>query len=140
MIVEKKVTGNLGDHTKQFAFEVQSSLPMEKDANYNLSDDGKIATFSLAHNESVTLRVPVGALLTISETFGDYESTITVDDKPLKERYTVTDADTQTITVTNHKNVVIDTGIVLDALPYVVLLGIVAVGAILLLRRRRRRE
>ena len=140
VIVEKKVTGNLGDHTKQFAFEVQSSLPMEKDANYNLSDDGKIATFSLAHNESVTLRVPVGALLTISETFGDYESTITVDDKPLKERYTVTDADTQTITVTNHKNVVIDTGIVLDALPYVVLLGIVAVGAILLLRRRRRRE
>lgn len=138
--IEKKVTGNLGDHTKQFAFEVQSSLPMEKDANYNLSDDGKIATFSLAHNESVTLRVPVGALLTISETFGDYESTITVDDKPLKERYTVTDADTQTITVTNHKNVVIDTGIVLDALPYVVLLGIVAVGAILLLRRRRRRE
>lgn len=140
VIVEKKVTGNLGDHTKQFAFEVQSSLPMEKDANYNLSDDGKIATFSLAHNESVTLRVPVGALLTISETFGDYESTITVDDKPLKERYTVTDADIQTITVTNHKNVVIDTGIVLDALPYVVLLGIVAVGAILLLRRRRRRE
>lgn len=140
VIVEKKVTGNLGDHTKQFAFEVQSSLPMEKDANYNLSDDGKIATFSLAHNESVTLRVPVSALLTISETFGDYESTITVDDKPLKERYTVTDADTQTITVTNHKNVVIDTGIVLDALPYVVLLGIVAVGAILLLRRSRRRE
>ena len=42
--------------------------------------------------------------------------------------------------MTNHKNVVIDTGIVLDALPYVVLLGIVAVGAILLLRRRRRRE
>ena len=138
--IEKKVTGNLGDHTKQFAFEVRSSLPMEAGTNYKLLDDGKTAIFSLAHNESVTLRVPVGALLTISETFGDYESTITVDDKPLKERYTVTDADTQTITVTNHKNVVIDTGIVLDALPYVVLLGIVAVGAILLLRRRRRRE
>lgn len=140
VIVEKKVTGNLGDHTKQFAFEVQSSLPMEKDANYNLSDDGKIATFSLAHNESVTLKVPVGAELTIVEGVTDYESTITVGNDKLTEAYTVKDVEKQQITVTNRKDVVIDTGIVLDALPYVVLLGIVAVGAILLLRRRRRRE
>lgn len=138
--IEKKVTGNLGDHTKQFAFKVQSSLPMEAGNNYELSDKGKTATFSLAHNQSVTLKVPVGAELTIVEGVTDYESTITVGNDKLTEAYTVKDVEKQQITVTNHKNVVIDTGIVLDALPYVVLLGIVAVGAILLLRRRRRRE
>ena len=138
--IEKKVTGNLGDHTKQFAFKVQSSLPMEAGNNYELFDKGKTATFSLAHNQSVTLKVPVGAELTIVEGVTDYESTITVGNDKLTEAYTAKDVEKQQITVTNHKNVVIDTGIVLDALPYVVLLGIVAVGAILLLRRRRRRE
>ncbi len=142
--IEKKVTGNLGDHTKQFAFEVQSSLPMEAGANYTLSVDKLIATFSLAHNKKVTLRVPVGATLTITEILEEssgYETPdITVGGKAVEEGYLVTDVNTQTITVTNRKDVVIDTGIVLDALPYVVLLGIVAVGAILLLRRRRRRE
>lgn len=141
VIVEKKVTGNLGDHTKKFSFTVTSTEPMNPprtEGEYILSENNKTATFSLAHGDSVTLRVPVGALLTITEVCGDYESTI--KDTPLPGSYTVTDADVQTITVTNHKNVVIDTGIVLDALPYVVLLGIVAVGAILLLRRRRRRE
>ena len=139
--IEKKVTGNLGDHTKKFSFTVTSTEPMNPprtEGEYILSENNKTATFSLAHNQRVTLRVPVGALLTITEVCGDYESTI--KDTPLPGSYTVTDANVQTITVTNHKNVVIDTGIVLDALPYVVLLGIVAVGAILLLRRRRRRE
>lgn len=138
--IEKKVTGNLGDYTKQFAFKIQSSLPMEKGTNYNLSDDGKTATFSLAHNESVTLKVPVGAELTIKEDVTDYKTTITVGNDELRGAYTVEDVEKQQITVTNHKDVVIDTGIALDALPYVVLLGIVAVGAILLLGRRRRRE
>ena len=142
--IEKKVTGNLGDHTKQFEFEVRSSLPMEAGKNYTLSVDKLTATFSLAHGNSVTLRVPVGATLTIKEILeasSGYElPDITVGETPVEEVYLVTDVGTQTITVTNHKNVVIDTGIVLDALPYVVLLGIVAVGAILLLRRRRRRE
>ena len=142
--IEKKVTGNLGDHTKQFEFEVRSSLPMEAGKNYTLSVDKLTATFSLAHGNRVTLQVPVGATLTIEEileTSSGYETPdITVGGTAVEEGYLVTDADTQIITVTNHKNVVIDTGIVLDALPYVVLLGIVAVGAILLLRRRRRRE
>lgn len=139
--IEKKVTGNLGDHTKQFAFKVQSSLPMEAGNNYELSDNGKTASFSLAHNQSVILRVPVGAKLKIKEEAVGYEITIRKpDNTELSGDYEVLNEGTQKITVTNHKNVVIDTGIVLDALPYVVLLGIVAVGAILLLRRRRRRE
>lgn len=142
--IEKKVTGNLGDHTKKFSFTVTSTEPMKESEitdSYTLSPDEKKATFSLAHNESVTLKVPVGAYLKIEEVAGGYEKTIWKPDGTiLTEDYKVTDVDPQRITVTNHKNVVIDTGIVLDALPYVVLLGIVAVGAILLLRRRRRRE
>ena len=141
--IEKKVTGNLGDHTKKFSFIVTSTEPMKEleiTGSYTLSPDRKKVTFSLAHDESVTLKVPVGAELTIVEGDTDYESTITVGNDELKGAYTVEDVEKQQITVTNHKDVVIDTGIVLDALPYVVLLGIVAVGAILLLRRRRRRE
>ena len=141
--IEKKVTGNLGDHTKKFSFTVTSTEPMKEleiTGSYTLSPDRKKVTFSLAHDESVTLKVPVGAKLTIVEGVTDYKTTITVGNDELKGAYTVEDVEKQQITVTNHKNVVIDTGIVLDALPYVVLLGIVAVGAILLLRRRRRRE
>ena len=142
--IEKKVTGNLGDHTKKFSFTVTSTEPMEESeitGSYTLSEGGKIATFSLAHGDSVTLRVPVGAKLKIKEEAVGYEITIRKpDNTELNGDYEVLNAGTQKITVTNHKNVVIDTGIVLDALPYVVLLGIVAVGAILLLRRRRRRE
>ena len=141
--IEKKVTGNLGDHTKKFSFTVTSTEPMNPprtEGEYILSKNNKTATFSLAHGNRVTLRVPVGAELTIKEDVTDYESTITVGNDKLTEPYTVKDEEKQQITVTNHKNVVIDTGIVLDALPYVVLLGIVAVGAILLLRRSRRRE
>lgn len=141
--IEKKVTGNLGDHTKKFSFTVTSTEPMNppgSEGEYTLSKDNKTATFSLAHGNSVTLRVPVGAELTIVEGVTDYKTTITVGNDELKGAYTVEDVEKQQITVTNHKDVVIDTGIVLDALPYVVLLGIVAVGAILLLRRRRRRE
>ena len=141
--IEKKGTVQPGDHTKKFSFTVTSTEPMKEleiTGSYTLSPDRKKVTFSLAHDESVTLKVPVGAKLTIVEGVTDYESTITVGNDELKGAYTVEDVEKQQITVTNHKDVVIDTGIVLDALPYVVLLGIVAVGAILLLRCRRRRE
>lgn len=67
--------------------------------------------------------------------------TVSADGSVLKNsRYTVTNAPNQHITVTNHRDVIIDTGIVLDSLPYILLLSTAAVGAVTLRGRRRRGE
>ena len=51
--------------------------------------------------------------------------------------FKTTSADGHDIVFTNNKNVKIDTGISLETLPYILILGVVAVGAVLLLRKRR---
>ena len=51
--------------------------------------------------------------------------------------FTTSNANGHAVVFTNNKNVTIDTGISLETLPYVLILGVVAVGAVLLLRKRR---
>ena len=40
----------------------------------------------------------------------------------------------------NRKDVTVDTGVLLDTLPYILILGVVAVGAVLLIKKRRNRD
>ena len=44
------------------------------------------------------------------------------------------------ITVTNHCGLLPDTGVLLDTLPYIVILAVVAGGGILLMLRKHRKE
>ena len=48
--------------------------------------------------------------------------------------------DTLEIVVTNHATLIPDTGVLLDTLPYIVILAVVAGGGILLMLRKRRKE
>lgn len=141
--VKKLVTGNLSDYDKEFAFT----------ASWRGSDGKqKTGNFSLKHDGSKELaNLPVGTQVTISENRDDYElvsikqgnaelpdSAITSDGKNSSCTVTVTN-DPMTITFTNEKEAIVDVGIHMDNLPYILMLALVAGGAaaVLILCRRR---
>lgn len=146
--IAKQVTGNMGDRTKAFGFEVTSTEPIgaPTEGEYTLSSDGTTAIFSLANAENVTLQdVPIGATLTIKEEGADtYTVMATGAQKVEGENATFTATvleDMGTITVKNEKEATPDTGIVTDSLPYIVILAcVVAIGAVVIVRRRGRRD
>lgn len=142
--VEKRVSGNMGDRSQAFDFSVTCTGPMEPGEGYTLSADQKTAAFSLTHGQRVALNgVPLGATLTVVETNGaDYAAAFTVDGQPLTDgRYTVPEqGDGElVILVENRKDVLIDTGVHLDTLPYLLMLVMAAAGGAALLCRARRR-
>ena len=137
--IQKQVTGNMGDYTKEFEFKVTSTQPLGAGTGYTLSDGDLTATFTLQNGQSIALlNVPVGAALTIAETNATgYTTTLSVGDVPISNPYTCeSDA---TIVVTNHREGTPDTGISTDGLPYALLLGCTVAGAVLMLLHRRRR-
>ncbi len=158
--VTKTVTGNMGDRDKYFAITV--TLTGEQGKTYassytvsggsklgNGSDDsdsstisiGTPATFHLKHGETFTIEnLPYGVTYTVAEadyTAEGYEDAeINFPDQNKK-----IDTASETVTIINNKEAAVDTGIVLDSLPYVLLLVLSIGGAVLfLLKRRSSRE
>lgn len=148
LTITKQVTGNMGDRSKSFEFEVTSTEAMTADdTSYTLSTDGKTATFSLTSGNSVTLKdVTIGADLTISEKNATgYTVTITPEGSAIKQdngSYKVTVAGANTsLTVINRKDAIPDMGVLLDSLPYILILAVVvAVGAFVFIRKRREHD
>lgn len=150
LTITKQVTGNMGDTNKLFEFTVTSDKAMTAisstdtaSSNDTIAQNGLGADVKLYDGETVTITVPTGATINIRETNAtDYKTTYTVGESQTAGTLSdgsyiievVSDTD---ITITNNKNVTIDTGVSLDTLPYVLLLGGMAVlGGALLLRRR----
>lgn len=138
LTIKKQVTGTLGDLAKKFHFQWSYSV----ESNMNANGD-----FDLGHNDTVELKdVPVGATLTLRETNADGYEISAVYNKHEEIQnavngslvFCINDTDTE-IVVANKKDPVPDTGIILDSLPYVLILVIVVVGGVLFLRRRRNR-
>lgn len=152
--VKKTVTGNLGDQSKDFKVTVTFAAPEGKTVNEAISyiDGGSTKTISttawengvataeleLKHDETVTFtNIPYGVTYTVVEddytaegykaaaySFEDTDKTI--------------DSAQDTVTITNEKNGMIDTGIYMDSLPYVLTLALIfGFGAVLFIRRRR---
>ena len=143
--VKKVVEGPMGDRTRAFEFEYS----LDNGTTWqNLNEAG------LKHNESAMITgVAIGSTLLIREekvtnytvTAGSsvQDKTITVaDDSNGFTLITVPSvAASETITVTNTNTLVPDTGVILDSLPYVLILAVVALGAAgVVIRRRRSRE
>lgn len=145
--VSKSVTGGLGDKTKDFSFTVNVKSG-NRDAGFKIGDTEYTGTadFTLRDSQTVTLNVPAGASITITE--ADYSS----------ERYTTSYAvggsnsvvgntavinsvgtDGGTVAFTNHKDVIPDTGLNLTAAPYILIAVFAAVGGFMLISRRKRR-
>ncbi|HIR86662.1 MAG TPA: hypothetical protein IAC00_05930 [Candidatus Limivicinus faecipullorum] len=161
LAVTKTVTGNMGDRDKYFAITV--TLTGEQGKTYassytvsggskltdgtaagtttSISVDGKSHTFYLKHGETFTIEnLPYGVTYTVAEadytTEGYEEAEIIFPDQNKK-----IDTASETVGITNNKQATVDTGIVLDSLPYVLLLVLSIGGAVLfLLKRRSSRE
>ena len=133
LTVQKTLSGNMYDANKKFAFTVTVN-------NVN-------TTFDLAKDETHTIEnVPVGAVVSVTENPDGYTYSfvsITEGVEKMDKKYGVSfimPAQDVTVVINNDKTVTIDTGILLDTLPYILILGVVAVGAVLLIKKRRNRD
>ena len=159
----KHVTGLMGDTHKEFAFSITGL----DDSNAML-ENGDLSDFTLMHNNSVILKnVPMDTVFAVVETLGadsGYETKATGHDTPVTDEartfyYKLVLEDGQqvlmacdaegnnataqeglAITVTNHCTLQPDLGVLLDTLPYIVILAVVAGGVALLMLRKRRKE
>lgn len=156
----KHVTGLMGDTHKDFAFSI-----IGLDGKGVTLEDGDLSSFTLTHNGSVTLKnVPMGTVFAVVETLGadsGYETKATGHDTDAtrtfyyklvledgEQKLMACDADGShekeqeglAITVTNHCTLKPDTGVLLDTLPYIVILAVVAGGVALLMLRKHRKE
>lgn len=167
--ISKTVTGLLGDTNKDFDFRVSIKKNgadctgvTAKKGDQTVSD---LTNFTLKHNETVTLEnVPMDTVFAVVETLGadsGYETKATGHDTDAtrtfyyklvledgEQKLMACDADGShekeqdglAITVTNHCTHKPDTGVLLDTLPYIVILAVVAGGVALLMLRKRRKE
>ena len=145
--VTKKVEGDFGDREKNFDFSVTVKL---NGADADFLIDGTQYTggarFSLCHGESAVLtNVPIGAEVSVTEddySQSGYAVSCSADGQVSAGRVaeiTQVSADGSHVLFVNTKYAVPDTGVTLDSLPYVLLLGITAVSWVSLRRREKMR-
>ena len=151
------VTGNLGDRDKEFNVTVTFTAPAGKEMKSVISytdgtaktietsawtekDGSKQAevTIALKHDETVTFtNIPYDVTYTVTE--ADYtsegydEENIVYSDDANKK----IDSATDTVTITNNKGTTVDTGVVLDSLPYILLIAVAVVGVVAFTAKKR---
>ena len=137
MTIQKTVSGNMYNANDVFSFTLHYGENPE--------------TFTLKGGESRTFRVPVGAEVTVTEDLTKSNgyipsngtgTTVTLTAASEKDgifKFTMPEQDGKLV-INNDKTVTVDTGVLLDTLPYILILGVVAVGAVLLIKRRRKRD
>jgi hypothetical protein len=161
--ITKQVTGLMGDTHKDFAFRITGL-----EGKGVTLENGNLSNFTLTHNGSVTLKnVPMDIVFAVVETLGvdsgyetkatGHNTAVTDADRTfyyklvLKDGQQVlmacdadgsnaTEQNELAITVNNHCTLKPDTGVLLDTLPYIVILAVVAGGVALLMLRKRRKE
>lgn len=158
--ISKIVTGLLGDTHKDFAFSITGL-----DDSGAMLENGDLSNFTLTHNGSVTLKnVPMGTVFAVVETLNadsGYETKATGHDTDATRTFyyklvlengqqvlmacdangnEAKEQEGLAITVTNHCTLQPDLGVLLDTLPYIVILAVVAGGVALLMLRKRRKE
>lgn len=156
LTVTKTVTGKLGDTNKAFTFTItkaDGTAANITDANVEISEadsakvewlrDGK---FTLKDGASITFKnLPSGEYKIVEEDYtGEkYETSYVVDSGTSTDgqEATVTiGTDAKQINFTNHRTLEPDLGVLLDTLPYIVILAVVAGGVALLMLRKHRKE
>lgn len=142
--VKKEVTGSMGDKTKGFSFDF--SYVNEEDRTIRekktLKNGESFKLTGVKIGSGVTLTEKNAANYTTSATYGNAKISPSDQDTSSETKtITVTNitADQKLITVTNNKEAIPDTGVNLNSTPYILMLGIMAAGAGVLLFRRRKR-
>lgn len=154
LTVSKTVTGKLGDTNKAFTFTITKADGASAniiDANVEISeaDRAKVewkgnGQFTLKDGASITFKnLPSGEYKVIEDSYTHYETSYVVDSKTPEngqEARVTIGTDAKTLAFTNHCTLIPDTGVLLDTLPYIVILAVVAGGVALLMLRKRRKE
>lgn len=165
LTVSKTVTGLLGDTGKTFTFQLKdangNAVTIDTTDNTAITTTGTAAwtgtdgKFTLKHGGTITFnKLPVGTYdvyeLDDEGTLQHYQTTWTGADTELttpiegngerKATVTIGADGAKTLAFTNHCKLLPDTGVLLDTLPYIVILGVVAGGVALLMLRKRRKE
>lgn len=156
LTVAKTVTGKLGDTNKAFTFTITKAdgTPVNiTDANIAITDNTKAVwqsngQFTLKDGASITFKnLPSGEYKIVEDDYiGEkYETSwqIGTDGDVHKKNRTATvtiDTTEQTVHFTNHRTLEPDLGVLLDTLPYIVILAVVAGGVALLMLRKHRKE
>ena len=164
LTVAKTVTGLLGDHEKQFSFTLSfdPTIDPEKLAKitWTKSDgtEGALTsyTFTLAHGQNIVFHgIPAGVTATVTEeSYDNYTTKYKIHNtaetffgwSPETEsevarvaRVTI-DATARTIQFLNQNEAEPDMGVLLDTLPYILILVVVVGGGVLLFLRKRKND
>ena len=158
--VTKKVTGSLGDKDKKFNVDVTFTAPAGKTVKSTITyvnngaesiapDAWKLntttnqyeakVTVELAHKGSVQFNnIPKDVTYIVEEQdYSGAEYTATYE----SDKSGTIANDVKSTTITNHKgDDNIDTGVILDNAPYILMLAVVAGGAMTLVIKKRREE
>lgn len=117
--VKKTVTGNMGDMEGSFSFTVE------------VEGEDEPREFVLSHGKSHPLEeIPINAQLTLTEIDSrGHVVTVTINNTPISaqdDKFIIGlsefTGEAITIEVTNYKNILIDTGVTLDSLVYILIL------------------
>lgn len=157
--VTKTVTGNMGN--KEAYFKVTVTLTGEDGKTYAPSYAvnatsyagpngetnptsiviGQPTDFMLKSGETITIEnLPYGVTYTVVE--ADYTSEVNGGYDDPVYNYSDTDgvkdidSDTESVEITNNKNTDVDTGIVLDSMPYVLLMVVAVFGMAMMAKKR----
>lgn len=160
LTISKTVTGMLGDTNKAFTFQIlnANNEPVKlTTGNYEFSNtngallnNGTDGKFTLKHGGTVTIKNLAPGTYRVKEIDGDHDLTgyetswkvgtdDTVHEKSTEASVTMSGTN-MTLAFTNHCNLDPDTGVLLDTLPYIVILAVVAGGVALLMLRKHRKE
>ena len=154
LTVTKTVTGKLGDTNKAFTFTITKAdgTPVNiTDANIETTDNTKAVwqsngKFTLKDGASITFKnLPSGEYKIAEDDYlGEkYETSYVVDSgepQSGKDAAVTMSGTNMKLAFTNHCNLDPDTGVLLDTLPYIVILAVVAGGVALLMLRKHRKE
>ncbi len=142
LTIKKTLSGNMYNKSDKFTFTV------------TYQDSGKTETETVILGKDQTsnkISIPVGAEVTITETKVDkyvlsVASATCGEDEKLEYESTenvitfAMPSNDVSVVIDNKKDVVPDTGVILDTLPYILILAVVIIGGVLLIGRRRSRN
>lgn len=154
--VKKNITGNAANLSDRFVVEVTFTAASDLDnlaITWSNSADGltqnctftalkantaQTMTVEIGNGETISFaNVPVGVTVSIEETNQVGKGDLNFYTATYENQEITVAKDSQTMTITNTKATEIPTGIELDSIPYIVLLGVAVLGVVGFIVKRR---
>ena len=168
LTISKTVTGMLGDTSAKTSFSFELYVKSEANVTavtYTTSKDSRQQSisnltysatsdkdgyssysFALSHGSSITFNnLPAGTYFVVEDDYSGnkYKTSYVLDDSDSVEKRDAEvemQGNARTLSFTNKRDLLPDTGVLLDTLPYIVILAVVAGGVALLMLRKHRKE